>query len=109
MSEYFHGTSYETALEIRRSGLAAGAYVATDFDLAASYALKHGAPAIVVLSGQVAPPAERAYDTEAVAMQMQVLRVLRPCFREIPEDYYELNDKLTGRKYPQLFARQNWQ
>jgi|SRR5215212_10066226 len=105
----YHGTSAERAAQIVRSGLRSGSYVTTDFDLAVSYALRHDRPIVLEVRATTAPPAERAYDEEYVTSSAaRILAVLAPAFDAIPEDWMELTDDLTGRKYPALFARENW-
>lgn len=109
MNSYFHGTSARHARTIQERGLQRGAFVTTDFDLAASYALKHAEPAIVILTGEVAEPRARAYDGEYIALNMRATGVPCPQFADVPDDFYELNDSLSGRKYPDLFDRKQWQ
>lgn len=108
MTEYYHGTSARAAQLIQAARVMPSLFVSTDFDLAASYALGKPEPRILVLAGSVENPSERAYDGEYLSGDMQVLRVLRCRYEDIPDDYYELDESLSGRKYPHLFDPENW-
>jgi hypothetical protein len=107
----YHGTSTPNARKIVKSGLAPGSYVTPDFELAASYALRTGDPAVVCLypKAHVSTPEDPAYEgVELVTTRRAyVMRTLRPKFQEIPADWYELTDGME-RKYPDLFERENW-
>ena len=106
----FHGTSLDNARNIQSAGfLSSGQYVTDDFELAASYALRHGAPAVIVVEGAVGLPDEIAYDSiEFVAAEnLKVVEVLQPTFAGKPLDWYDLDDGLN-RRYPHLFELENW-
>lgn len=108
MPEYYHGTGARAAQLIHAARVMPSLFVSAHFDLAASYALGKPEPRILVLSGSVEDPAERAYDGEYLSGDMRVIRVLRCRYVHIPDDFYELDESSSGRKYPHLFAPENW-
>ena len=105
----FHGTSSKNAESVLCTGLPKGQYVTDDFELAASYAMRHNEPAVVIVDGKIAQPDDPAYDDiEFVAADnMKCAQILRPTFSEKPADWYELGKNLE-RVHPGLFAKENW-
>jgi hypothetical protein len=108
----YHGASQQSAAAIAIGGLRAGSYTTTDFELAASYALRNDNPAVIVVdSADATPPSadEIVYDEEFILQSnAKITGVCLPQFAGKPADWWELNDDLSGRKYPELFNKNNW-
>lgn len=112
----YHGTSKQYATLIQSEGLDENSYVTSEFEFAAGYALRQGKSATILCfdSIDVVEPDELAYwgRVEFVTVGRAFpSKVLRPKFdsSNLPEDYYELNDDISDRKYPQFFRKENWQ
>ena len=105
---FFHGTSRENANAIIKEGLAAGQYVSSDFELAASYALRNSNPIVLEVQGAICLPKEVAYDDiEFIATEtLTVIGVFAPKFVQ-EQDWYELDENLD-RLYPEYFDPKNW-
>lgn len=112
----YHGTSQQYAEAIKKEGLDPDSYLTSEFEFAAGYALRQKGNATILCFEdiEIEPPDEPAYwdDVEFVSKaRAWPVQSLRPIFdaENLPDDYYELNDDITDRKYPHLFAKESWE
>lgn len=107
---FYHGTGKRYANSITKNGLDAGSYITNDFGFAASYAMRHKNPVVLVFENiPVELPEDIAFENEFVTAAISFpSKIVSPVFKSIPEDWWETADDLSERKYPELFNIENW-
>jgi hypothetical protein len=111
---YYHGTSLEALKGILINGLAVGSFVSTDFQWSVYYAFManpHPDETVMLeIQAPVREPDEKAFDEERITIgSARIIKVYRPKFSTIPEDWMEPNPEITSQLYPELFSIENWQ
>ena len=112
---FFHGTNKKFAKKIINEGLNKSSYVTTEFEFAAGYALRQGNEAVILYFDEnikIESPQESAYWGEVEFITKEKYfpsKILIPKFNSLPSDYYELNDDISDRKYPEFFSSNSWQ